>query len=256
MKKLTIVKIGGNVVDDKIVLSKFLEDFSRIKGNKILIHGGGKVADKILNALQIEPKKIDGRRVTDQATLDVVTQVYAGLINKKIVATLQSHNCPALGLCGADANLLLAHQRPPKNGIDYGFAGDIDVVNIKDGNYLLKRFALVVAPITHDQRGQLLNTNADTIAATLAIAFAETFETTLTYVFEKKGVLRNILDENSVIPSIQKHDFELGKQQGIFFEGMIPKLENAFFAIEKGVKNVIICGVEGLQKSKSGTKIS
>ncbi len=256
MKKLTIVKIGGNVVDDEIVLSKFLNDFSLIKGNKILIHGGGKVADKILNALQIEPKKIDGRRITDQDSLDVVTQVYAGLINKKIVATLQSHDCPALGLCGADANLLLAHQRPPTNGIDYGFAGDIDAVNTKDGAFLLRRFVLVVAPLTHDHHGQLLNTNADTVAARLAIAFAKKFDVTLTYIFEKKGILSNISDEDSVIKTIKRRHFEAGKETGIFFGGMIPKLENAFFAIEKGVKSVVICGVKGLQKNKKGTRIS
>ena len=189
--KLLIIKIGGNVVDTPSVLSRVLADFSAIEGRKMVVHGGGKIADVLLKKMDIVPKKIEGRRITDEATLDVVTMVYAGLINKKIVAELQSVGCNALGLTGADVNAMQAHKRISKNGIDYGFAGDIDSVNTEGVSKLLDFVAetIVFAPITHDKKGQLLNTTADTIAATLAVAMSEKYDVTLKFIFEKKGVL-------------------------------------------------------------------
>lgn len=244
---LTIFKIGGNVVDNDSALQAFLSDFSAVQGAKILVHGGGKVADKILTALGIVPQKVEGRRITDAATLEVVTQVYAGSINKKIVAGLQKHNCPALGVSGADANLIKARKRIAKNGIDYGFVGDIDAVDTEGVNFLLQRYTLVFSAITHDKNGNLLNTNADTIASTLAIAMSQKFEVILKFVFEKQGVLRDVQDENSVIERIDATLLAQGKADKIFFDGMIPKLDNAFAALQAGVKSVFICGTEGVR---------
>lgn len=253
--QLIIMKIGGNVVDNEAVLSKFLKDFSQIKSRKILVHGGGKVADVLLKKMNIEPKKVEGRRITDEATLDVVTMVYAGLINKKIVAALQALDCNAIGLTGADANIILAHKRT-KGDIDYGFAGDIDSVNTEGVANLLKAAdTIVVAPITHDKKGQLLNTNADTVASTLAVQLSTLFDVTLKFIFEKKGVLSDVNDEDSVISLINFEDFQKGKADGTFFEGMIPKLDNAFNAMKAGVQSVVICGTEGVN-SEIGTKLT
>jgi acetylglutamate kinase len=251
---LVIIKIGGNVVDNPAVLSQVLDDFAAIETPKILVHGGGKIADVLLKKLNIEPKKIEGRRITDEDTLDVVTMVYAGLINKKIVAQLQARGCNALGLTGADINSIEAHKRS-KGNIDYGFAGDIDAINREGVSNLLKTVqTLVFAPITHDKKGQLLNTNADTIASTLAVGLSRNFTVTLKYVFEKQGVLADIADENSVIPLISYPTFQQGKSDGTFFEGMIPKLDNAFDAMKNGVHSVVICGTEGVLKD-SGTRL-
>ena len=254
-QELVVIKIGGNVVDNPSVLSQVLKDFAAIKTKKILVHGGGKIADVLLKKLQIEPKKIEGRRITDEDTLDVVTMVYAGLINKKIVAQLQANDCNALGLTGADLNSILAHKRS-KGSIDYGFAGDIDAVNTEGLSGLLETAQTIVfAPITHDKKGQLLNTNADTIASTLAVGLSEKYDVTLKYCFEKQGVLSDVNDDNSVIPNISYEAFQQGKADGTFFEGMIPKLDNAFNAMKSGVKSVVICGTEGVVK-EIGTRLT
>jgi acetylglutamate kinase len=255
-EKLLIIKIGGNVVDTPPLLSQVLRDFSAMEGRKIVVHGGGKIADLLLKKMDIVPQKIEGRRITDEATLDVVTMVYAGLINKKMVAELQSIGCNAIGLTGADMNAIQAHKRISRNGIDYGFAGDIDVVNTKSIAKLLNYTAdtIVFAPITHDKKGQLLNTNADTIAASLAVALSKKFEVTLKYIFEKKGVLSDPKDDDSVIATMNYADFQAGKADGSIYEGMIPKLDNAFNVLKSGVASVVICGVEGVN-SNVGTAL-
>lgn len=253
-QELNIIKIGGNVVDNPAVLSAVLSDFAAIKLPKILVHGGGKIADVLLKKMNIEPKKIEGRRITDEATLDVVTMVYAGLINKKIVAELQSLGCNALGLTGADVNSIQAHKRM-KGNIDYGFAGDIDSINTEGvSNLLLATQTLVFAPITHDKKGQLLNTNADTIASALAVGLSPRYNVTLKYCFEKQGVLSDVNDDNSVIPIISYEAFQQGKSAGTFFEGMIPKLDNAFNAMKSGVASVVICGTAGILNN-TGTRL-
>jgi len=255
---LNIIKIGGNVIDDNIQLENFLEKFAAIPGKKILVHGGGKIASRLANKLGIEAKMVDGRRITDEETLDVVTMVYAGLTNKKVVATLQKYGCDAIGLSGADGNVIKAVKRPVRE-IDYGFAGDIlaDSVNSSSiKKFLDAGFTLVFSAITHNSKGQLLNTNADTIASALATALSKLYETSLIYCFEKNGVLSNVEDENSVIESITATQFETLKKQGVIYEGMIPKLDNAFDAIQKGVKNVFIGNANNLhllQQQKFGT---
>ncbi len=253
--QLVIIKVGGNVLDNEAVLMPFLSDFAKIKTPKILVHGGGKIADVLLKKLNILPQKVEGRRITDAETLEVVTMVYGGLINKKIVAQLQSCGCNALGLTGADGNAMRAHKRKSKGNVDYGFAGDVDKVQTKNLKKLLDAgFDLVFAPITHDKKGQLLNTNADTIASTLATAMSKHFVVNLKYVFEKKGVLSDPNDDNSVIKKIKLSDFETGKSDGSISDGMIPKLQNAFDAMKNGVKSVVICGTEGV-RAKAGTKL-
>ena len=251
---LSIIKIGGNVLDNPTTLTQVLKDFSALKSPKILVHGGGKLADDVLKKLNIIPEKINGRRITDEPTLDVAVMVYAGLINKKITAQLQSFGCDAIGITGADLNILEAHKRFVKD-IDYGFAGDIDMVRTKK---LLKLLAIsdavVFAPITHDKHGQLLNTNADTIAGTLAIALSEKQHVTVKYIFEKRGVLRDKDDDNSVIENISYAEYSTGVADGTFSDGMIPKLLNAFNAKKQGVKEVFICGIENIF-SDGGTRI-
>jgi len=240
MNQLTIVKVGGKVVEDPELLAVFLNGFAQISGYKILIHGGGSMATQIAEKLGITSQMVDGRRITDAETLKVVTMVYAGLVNKNIVAQLQAIHLDAVGLSGADMNLMLAEKRPVAK-IDYGFAGDIRKVNAPALKYLLEQNYLpVLAPISHDGKGQLLNTNADTIASETAKALAFDFNVRLVYCFEKKGVLLNENDENSVVPSLTKEDFLQYKEEGIIHAGMIPKLDNAFGAIAAGVKEVII----------------
>lgn len=237
---LYIVKIGGNVVDDAAALQQFLTDFAAIKGNKILVHGGGKIATQVAEKLGIEVNIVNGRRITDAAMLDVAVMVYAGLANKNIVAKLQSLQCNAIGLSGADANSITAHKRIHPE-IDYGFVGDIDSVNTTAFETLINGgLTPIVSAITHDGKGQLLNTNADTIASALAVALTGSYNTQLVYCFEKNGVLKNVDDENSVIPSINPVQFEELKTQGIIAKGMLPKLDNAFNAINFGVRAVII----------------
>ena len=242
MDKLTIIKIGGNVIDDAEKLAIFLQAFADIEGYKILVHGGGKMATKLAVDMGIESKITDGRRITDIETLRIVTMVYAGLISKNLVAQLQMFGCNALGLCGADGNLIKAKKRPIKE-IDFGFVGDLDEksIEIENLNKLLEAdFIPVFSAITHDGNSQLLNTNADTIASVIAVAMSNKYETSLVYCFEKKGVLIDVNEEHSVIKEINPMAYENLKSEGILTDGMLPKLQNAFDAIEKGVKEVYI----------------
>ncbi|HYK77660.1 MAG TPA: acetylglutamate kinase [Daejeonella sp.] len=239
---LTIIKIGGNVIDHPASLQHFLEIFAVLPGNKILVHGGGKIATELSTQMGLEAKMVDGRRITDADTLRMVTMVYGGLINKNLVAQLQSLHCNAIGLTGADGNMISAVKRPVKT-IDYGFVGDLYETSIAANSIkslLESGFVPVFSAITHDQKGQLLNTNADTIASAIAVALAQYYQTSLVYCFEKKGVLKNIDDEASLIREIRSSEFEGLKEQGIIAGGMLPKLQNAFEAIQKGVKDVYI----------------
>lgn len=255
---LNIIKIGGNVIDDIIQLDTFLEKFAAIPGKKILVHGGGKIATRVASQMGIESKLVDGRRITDEAMLDIATMVYAGLTNKNIVAKLQKYNCDAIGLSGADGNVIKAVKRPVKE-IDYGFVGDVlvDSVNsLSIKKFLDAGFIPVFSAITHNGNGQLLNTNADTIASALARALADQYETSLIYCFEKNGVLMDVDDDNSVIENITALEFAKYKEKGIINNGMIPKLENAFDAINKGVKSVYVGNAANLhlfQQRKFGT---
>ena len=238
--KLTIVKIGGNVINDKEALTSFLVNFTSIEGLKILVHGGGKKATELAAQIGLAPKILNGRRVTDEANLELVTMVYAGLLSKKIVAQLQQHNCNAIGLSGADANCIKAHKRIVKE-IDYGFAGDVDKVNDSVIKLLLENnLTPVFCAITHDKNGQLLNTNADTIASELASGLANHFQVVLTYCFEKNGVLKDVNDNDSVIENIDSKNYEELKKENIIADGMLPKLENCFYALNNGVEKIII----------------
>lgn len=240
--KLHIIKIGGNVIDDQGNLQVFLKRFAHLGGDKILVHGGGKIATKIGDKLGIESKYEDGRRITDDATLDLVTMVYGGLVNKQMVAALQALGCNAIGLTGADANIIPATRRPLKT-IDYGWAGDVDNEKVggdKLAGFLRMGLTPVFAPLTHDGNGHMLNTNADTIASSLAVALSDTYEVHLVYCFEKKGVLLSVEDENSVVGKINREKFEAMKSEGSLHSGILPKIENALLAIEKGVERVII----------------
>lgn len=270
MDNLYVIKIGGNIIDDEGKLSSFIKSFAQIQGKKILVHGGGKLATKLGETLGIEQKLVDGRRITDAETLKIVTMVYAGLINKSIVSQLQSNNCNAIGLTGADGNCIVAHKRISANsplglgGIDYGFAGDIDKINSAFLQNLLEQdITVVIAPITHDKKGQLLNTNADTIAQEIAKALSTYYNVQLIYSFEKSGVLLDVNDETSVIKKISRNYYEQLKApssdgRGAIFAGMIPKLDNAFTALNSGVKKVIIGKAEDLEElvnGNSGTSI-
>ncbi len=258
---LYVVKIGGNIIDDNNKLDLFLKDFAAIKGKKILVHGGGKLATQLAKDLGIEQAMLDGRRITDAATLKIVTMVYAGYINKNIVAKLQANKNNAIGFTGADANLIKAHKRLPSDskGIDYGFVGDIDSVNTSAILPLLQQdIAIVIAPITHDGNGQLLNTNADTIAQSIAVAMSNNYAVSLLYCFEKNGVLLDANNDSTVIPSINKEEYQSLKEKALIFAGMIPKLDNAFAAINSGVTKVIIGKAEMIELlivGKAGTTI-
>ena len=239
-EKLRIVKIGGNVINDRKQLQSFLKDFSDMDSLKILVHGGGKRATESAASLGLQTKMVGGRRVTDEANLEIVTMVYAGLLNKNIVAQLQASNCNAIGLTGADANTIMAHKRIVKD-IDYGYAGDVDSIQNESIELFLNNGIVpVFSAITHDKKGQLLNTNADTIASELAKGLSGNFEVELIYCFEKKGVLIDIDDNDSVITDIDKKKYEQLKADQIIAEGMLPKLENCFESLENGVKKVII----------------
>lgn len=242
MERVTVIKIGGNVIDNSENLYEFLKSFTELPGYKILVHGGGKIATELSDTMGVEAKLVDGRRVTDIETLRIVTMVYAGLINKNIVAQIQKCGCNAIGLTGADGNLIQASKRLVKD-IDYGFVGDLNEtsVNVKILSNLLKTGLVpVFSAITHDGEGQLLNTNADTIASAIAVALSADFETRLVYCFEKKGVLKDVTDDTSVIHEIKSSEFDSLKEQGIIAGGMLPKLHNAFEAIKNGVKEVYI----------------
>jgi acetylglutamate kinase len=249
---LYVIKIGGNVIDNNDDLHNFLKNFAALEGNKILVHGGGKAATQLSATLGIETKMADGRRITDAETLRVVTMVYGGLINKNIVAALQSQGNNAIGLTGADGDVIRAKKRPAGT-INYGFAGDIDVKSVKPENIrklMDAGFTPVFCALTHDGHGQLLNTNADTIASVLAVALAGVYNTTLIYCFEKKGVLKDFNDEGSLIAEIDLQDYEELKIQGVVHSGMLPKLDNAFAAIVSGVKAVIIGKADELENLK------
>lgn len=254
-EKLTIVKVGGAVVEDEAKLSQLLKDFSAIEGNKVLIHGGGRRATQVAASLGIESKMVGGRRITDADMLSVVTMVYGGLVNKNLVARLQANGVNALGLTGADMDVIRSHKRPIKDGVDFGFVGDVDRADGEMLSRLIKAgITPVMAPLTHDGQGHILNTNADTIASETAKALAPYYDVTLIYSFEKKGVLRNPDDDDSVIPTITRADFEQYKADGTISGGMLPKIENALSAIDAGVSRVIITLATAID-GESGTKI-
>jgi acetylglutamate kinase len=258
MNRLLVIKISGNIIDDEAKLFSFLKEFAGINTPKILVHGGGKLATKLAEAMGVKQQLVDGRRITDAETLKIVTMVYAGYINKNIVARLQSHNCNALGLCGADGDAILAHKRRHPV-VDYGYVGDVDAINTRLLKSLLdQNITIVFAPITHDQQGQLLNTNADTIAQELAKGLSSDFEVSLIFSFEKSGVLLDAEDDSTVIPALTSSYYQQLKEKEKIFAGMIPKLDNAFAALNNGVQKVIIGKAENLGKlidGSSGTTI-
>lgn len=255
MESITVVKAGGKIVEDEKSLNHLLSDFEKIQGNKILVHGGGRSATRLAERLGIETKMVDGRRITDEAMLEVVTMVYGGLVNKRIVAALQARGLNALGMTGADMNILLSDKRPVKT-VDYGWVGDVKHAN---GSALAKLISEgvvpVIAPLTHDGMGHILNTNADTMAGETAKALAQYFDVTLVYCFEKEGVLRDENDDSSVIPIIDKALYAELKTDGIVIGGMIPKLENSFATLEAGVKEVIITKADNLCDLSRGTHV-
>lgn len=253
--RLTIIKVGGKIVEEPESLSRLLADFSHIDGLKILVHGGGRSATKMAAALDIPTTMIDGRRVTDDRMLEVVTMVYAGLVNKNIVARLQALGVNALGMTGADMDIIRSHKRPVST-VDYGWVGDVDRVNAKALESLLRSGAVpVIAPLTHDGHGQILNTNADTMAGETARGLAGLFDVRLVYCFEKPGVLRDEADDSSVIPMIDAAMFDTLKADGIVSGGMIPKIENALKAVADGVAEVIITEATALDNLQKGSHI-
>ncbi len=255
MEKISIIKVGGKILEEEKSLLELLDNFASIDGKKTLVHGGGRLATTIGDKLGIESKYVDGRRITDEETLQVVTMVYGGLANKTVVSQLQARDCNALGLTGADMNVILAEKRPVKT-IDYGYVGDVKKVDgIRLASLINTGIVPVMAPLTHDKQGHMLNTNADTIAAETAKGLSAHFEVSLVYCFEKAGVLMDEKDDNSVIPHITPQSYEELKNQNIIHSGMIPKLDNAFDALNAGVKEVIITNVENIN-SGVGTVIS
>lgn len=255
MEKVTIVKVGGAVVENDEQLAQLLTDFAAIPGKKVLVHGGGRRATKVAAALGIESKMVNGRRITDAQMLEVVTMVYGGLVNKNLVAKLQAKGVNALGLTGADMDVIHSHKRPVKDGVDFGYVGDVERANGKMLQTLIQEgITPVMAPLTHDGNGNILNTNADTIASETAKALAPYYDVTLIYSFEKKGVLSNPDDNNSVIPVITRADFEKYQADGTIGGGMIPKIENALAAVDAGVKEVIITLATAID-GKQGTVI-
>ena len=253
-EKITVIKVGGKIVEEQESLNNLLDRFAAIGGNKVLIHGGGRSATRIAAQLGIESQMVDGRRITDVETLKVVTMVYGGLVNKNIVACLQARGINALGLTGADCNIIKAHKRPVDK-VDWGFVGDVERA---DGNMLSKLIAQgitpIMAPLTHDGAGNMLNTNADTIAAETAKALAPYFDVTLTYCFEYPGVMRNPDDESSIIPLIDSNSYKQLIADGTVSGGMIPKIDNAFNALQGGVSKVIITRADAIDGT-SGTHI-
>ena len=240
MKTIKIVKIGGNIINNEKALNSFLADFAQLEGPKVLVHGGGKLASELANQLNIPVTMIEGRRVTDTQTLDVITMVYAGKINKQIVAQLQAYNTNAIGFTGADGNTIVSVKRPAKP-IDYGFAGDVVKVNPELPALLINHGVTpVFCAITHDANGQLLNTNADTIASEIAIGLSAHFSTELYYCFEKPGVLTDVNNDDSVLEHINTQTYTELKANGVIFEGMIPKLDNCFHALQHHVHKVHI----------------
>ncbi|MGZ5247216.1 MAG: acetylglutamate kinase [Flavitalea sp.] len=258
METLRVIKIGGNIIDHEENLQDFLHQLAELKGLKILVHGGGKLATRLAGQLQIPQQLVEGRRITDAETLKVITMVYAGFINKNIVAALQSMNCNAIGLCGADGNLVTAKKRTGTD-IDYGFVGDVESINVELlKSFLDQQLIPVIAPVTHNGKGQLLNTNADTIAQEIAKSLSKFYNAELVYSFDKAGVLEDTEDDNSLISLLNPELYESLKNSGKIFAGMIPKLDNAFEALKSGVSKVIIGKAEnlpGLLNGSSGTSI-
>lgn len=254
-QKVTVVKVGGKIVEAPDTLETLLHRFSALEGLKVLVHGGGRTATEVAAKLGVETHMVDGRRITDADMLRVVTMVYGGLVNKQVVARLQACGVNALGLTGADMNLIRSHRRPERNGVDFGFVGDVDTV---DGERLAQLLhsgvTPVVAPLTHDGEGHLLNTNADTMAGEVAKALARQFEVTLVYCFEHAGVLADPDNEASVIPLITRRDFDVLKAQGVVTGGMLPKIENCLSAVGAGVRRVVITRADTLQEG-CGTTI-
>lgn len=254
-EKLTLIKVGGKIVEEEATLQALLSDFAAIEGRKVLVHGGGRSATKLAARLGIESQMVNGRRITDAETLKIVTMVYGGLVNKNIVARLQACGVNALGLTGADMDVIRSVKRPVKD-VDYGFVGDVERVDATLlGDLIAKGVVPVMAPLTHDGCGNMLNTNADTIAGETAKALAQLFDVTLVYCFEKRGVLRDENDDDSVIPQITRADFEQLVADGVVQGGMIPKLENAFEALRAGVSQVIITQASTINTPGEGTRI-
>ena len=248
---LSIIKIGGNLIEDNAALNSFLTAFSELSGLKILVHGGGKKASEVLAQLGITPQMINGRRITDRDTLDVVTMVYGGLINKDLVARLQALGCNALGMSGADANSIEARKRPIKE-VDYGFAGDVANVNAEKLNQILQiGLTPVFCALTHNGKGQLLNTNADTIASEIAISLSTNYHIVLYYCFELPGVLEDIKDPKSIITKINGNSYQKLVDKGIIAQGMLPKIHNAFASLKNGVREVRIGNLNVFQKEKN-----
>ena len=255
MEKLTIVKVGGKICENPTSLNALLSDFASIEGNKLLVHGGGRLATAMAERLGIETKMVDGRRITDDQMLEVVTMVYSGLVNKRIVAGLQALGVNALGMTGADMNILLSHKRPVKT-VDYGWVGDVDRADGVALKSLISQGVVpVIAPLTHDGKGNILNTNADTMAGETAKALASLFDVTLAFCFEKEGVLRDENDDHSVIPVINRALYAELKEQGIVSGGMLPKLDNAFATLDAGVKEVIITKADNLRDLAQGSHL-
>ena len=251
MEKLSIIKIGGNIIEDETSLHKFLKLFSNLEGKKILVHGGGKRATNIALKLGIESKMINGRRITDKETLEVITMVYGGLVNKNVVAKLQALQIDAIGLTGADINSIQSDKRPVKD-IDFGFVGDVKKVNTTSINKLIKaEFTPVFCAITHDKKGQLLNTNADTITSQLATGMSSIYKTTVYYCFELNGVLQDFNDKESVIKNINSKIYKQLLKDGIISDGMLPKLENCFDALQNGVYKIHIGNTAMFAKKNS-----
>ncbi|MCE7043560.1 acetylglutamate kinase [Dyadobacter sp. CY312] len=252
-QSLYVIKIGGNVIDNPEACSRFLKEFSQLSSLRILVHGGGKVATQMASRLQIETQMVEGRRITDQAMLDVVTMVYGGLVNKNLVAQLQASNCNAIGLTGADGGIIRSVKRPVKT-IDYGFVGDIESVNAEQIQALLNSSLVpVIAPLTYSSEGLLLNTNADTMASATAVAMVKQADVKLIYCFEKRGVLSDPDDDDSVIASLTPDSYASYKATGAINKGMIPKLDNAFAALQQGVSQVIICHAGELRQAVAGS---
>ena len=255
MDKLTIIKVGGKIGEEEETLHALLDRFASLPGRKMLVHGGGRSATRLATRLGIESRMVEGRRITDAETLSVVTMVYGGLVNKNIVAGLQARGVNALGLTGADMNSIRSEKRPVKE-VDYGFVGDVKQVNAELlADLIAKGIVPVMAPLTHDGMGHLLNTNADTIAGETAKALARHFDVTLVFCFEKRGVLRDEHDDDSVIPSIDRSLFAQLTAEGIIQGGMIPKVENSLQAVEAGVSQVIITQADALGQSGEGTVV-
>jgi len=252
MDKLQVFKIGGKVIDNEPQLDLFLESFSKIKGKKLLVHGGGKLATNLAERMNVATKMLDGRRVTDDQMIEIVTMTYGGLINKKIVAKLQHLGLNAIGLTGADLNLIQSNIRKNTSGLDWGWVGDPETLNAQAFNELINQSKVpVIAPLTHDMQGHLLNTNADTIANKIAEALSSLYEVDLNFTFDLKGVMKDINDPNSLIEELRVDDYKKYKSEGVINQGMIPKLDNAFEAISKGVSSVRIINYAEIDKIES-----